>query len=145
MNPLVGIGSVLGRVLLATIFLLSAVGHKIPDFHSVAAEMEAAGVPAAKIMLVGAIVFLIAGSLSVIAGYKTTIGAGLLLVFLLLATYFFHNFWVLEGKAQEAQMIQFMKNLALMGAMIFLMANGPGAWSLDGRLAHAKTSASPSL
>jgi putative oxidoreductase len=85
-------------------------------------------------MLAGAIVFLIAGSLSVILGFKTRIGAGLLLVFLVLATYFFHDFWTLEdAQAQQAQMIQFMKNLALMGTMLFLMANGPGQMSLDQR------------
>lgn len=34
------------------------------------------------------------------------------------------------------QMIQFMKNLSLMGTMVFLMANGAGAMSLDARLAR---------
>ena len=55
--------------------------------------MAAEGVPAPQFMLAGAIVFLIAGSLSVILGYKARIGAALLLVFLVLATYYFHDFW----------------------------------------------------
>jgi putative oxidoreductase len=101
--------------------------------------MVSEGVPMPKIMLVGAIVFLIIGSLSIIAGYKTRIGAGLLLVFLALATYFFHDFWNFEGQEQQMHMIQFMKNLSLMGTMIFLMANGAGGMSLDGRLT-ARTS-----
>jgi len=47
---------------------------------------------------------------------KTRIGAGLLFVFLVLATYFFHDFWTIEdAQAQQGQMIHFMKNLALMG------------------------------
>jgi len=57
----------------------------------------------------------------------------LLLVFLVLATYFFHNFWKLTGKEQQEQMIEFLKNLGLMGAMLLVIANGPGPLSLDSK------------
>ena len=98
--------------------------------------MTSEGVPAASFMLVGAIVFLIAGSLSIILGLKARVGAVLLIVFLVLATYFFHDFWTFapDSKAFEVQMIQFMKNLALAGAMVMLVANGSGKGSLDNRL-----------
>lgn len=130
--------SLLGRFMIATIFLMSAVGNKIPKFNDVAGYMASEGVPMPHVLLAGAIVFLIAGSLSVIAGFRIRIGAALLLVFLVLATYFFHDFWKFEGQEQQAQMIQFTKNLSLMGTMVFLMANGPGAMSLDTRLAARK-------
>jgi putative oxidoreductase len=55
-------------------------------------------------------------------------------VFLVLATYFFHDFWTFEGQERQMQTIQFMKNLSLMGTMVFLIANGSGRWSLDTRL-----------
>jgi putative oxidoreductase len=126
--------SVLGRIMIATIFLMSAVGNKIPQFNEVTGYMASEGVPAPQFLLAGAIAFLVAGSLSVIAGYKTRIGAALLLVFLILATYYFHDFWNFEGQEQQLQMIQFMKNLSLMGTMVFLMANGGGALSLDNRM-----------
>jgi len=135
MSALQGVVSVLGRVLLGTIFFMAAVGNKIPHFSQVAQIMESAGVPAPQLMLVGAIVFLIAGSLSVILGYRARIGAVLLLTFLFLASCFFHAFWKLEGQAQQEQMIQFMKNLSMMGAMLFIVANGSGAMSLDSWLA----------
>lgn len=123
--------TVLGRLLLCTIFLLSAVGNKIPHFSEVAKVMESVGVPAPQLLLAGAIVFLLAGSLSVIVGYRASIGAVLLLIFLVLATYYFHPFWKLEGKAQQEQMIHFMKNLSMMGAMLFIAANGSGPMSVD--------------
>jgi len=127
-----GLVTVLGRIMIATIFLMSAVGNKIPNFNKIAGYMASEGVPLPKLMLAGAIVFLIAGSLSIIVGFKTRIGAGLLFVFLVLATYFFHDFWTIEdAQAQQGQMIHFMKNLALMGTMLFLMANGAGRMSLD--------------
>jgi putative oxidoreductase len=57
-------------------------------------------------------------------------------VFLALASYFFHNFWALSDPAQKQnQMAHFMKNAALLGAMLFVVANGAGPWSLDERRA----------
>jgi len=123
--------TLLGRLLLGTIFFMAAAGNKIPHFSDVVKIMESVGIPAPQFMLVGAIVFLLAGSLSVILGYKARIGAVLLLTFLVLASYYFHPFWKLEGQAQQEQMIQFMKNLSMMGAMLFVMANGSGPMSLD--------------
>jgi len=129
---LCNLSSLLGRVFISLIFLMSAVGNKIPQFSTVVGYMESNGVPWPSVMLVGAIAFLVAGSLSVIVGYQTRLGATLLLIFLCLATYFFHDFWTLEGDARQAEMIQFMKNLSMGGAMLFLIGNGGGAWSLDG-------------
>jgi len=135
-DKLQGLASVVGRVLLSGIFLLSAIGNKIPNFNDVVGYMEQAGVPAARLMLAGAIAFLIVGSVSVVLGLWARIGAGLLLVFLVLATYYFHAFWKLDGQEAATQQIQFMKNLALMGAMVFVMANGPGKFSIDALLAR---------
>src|SRR5216683_1611592 len=132
--------TVLGRLLLCTIFSMAAVGNKIPHFSDVAKFMDSAGVPAPQLMLVGAIVFLVAGSLSIIFGYKARIGAALLLTFLVLASYYFHPFWKLEGQAQQEQMIHFMKNLSMMGAMLFVIANGSGPMSVDSLL-HKRATA----
>ncbi|RCS47777.1 DoxX family protein [Bremerella cremea] len=137
MNPVAqGVLTVVGRVFIVTIFLLSAVANKIPQFQGVAQVMGEVGIPAPQFMLTGAILFLIAGSLSIALGFRARIGAGLLLVFLILATYFFHNFWAYEGAEAENQTIQFMKNLSMMGTMLFIIANGSGKWSLDDRLSR---------
>ena len=134
-NVVHGVVALLGRFLIAAIFLMSAVGNKIPKFSDVAKYMASEGVPLPQLMLVGAISFLIVGSLSIIAGYKARMGAGLLFVFLVLATYFFHDFWNFDGQEQQMQMIQFMKNLSLIGTMLYLIANGAGPMSLDARVA----------
>src|ERR1700676_4731959 len=123
--------TVAGRVLLCTIFLMAAVGNKIPHFSDVAKFMESAGVPAPQLLLVGAIAFLVVGSVSVIVGYKARVGAALLFTFLVLASFYFHAFWKVEGQAQQEQMVHFMKNLSMMGAMLFITANGSGPRSLD--------------
>lgn len=131
--------SILGRVMIVGIFLMSAVGNKIPNFGNVTKYMAGEGVPMPSIMLAGAIVFLIVGGASILVGYKTQIGAALLLVFLVLATYFFHDFWTFEGEARQQQMIQFLKNASLMGTMLFLIANGPGKGNLEQKPAAAPT------
>jgi putative oxidoreductase len=110
MNPtLSGPLTVVARVLISLIFLMSAVGNKIPNFDGVSQYMAGAGVPAPKVLLAGAIVFLLVGSASVILGYQARIGAALLLVFLVAATYYFHDFWTIADAAErQQQTIQFM-------------------------------------
>jgi putative oxidoreductase len=132
-----GILAVVGRIMLSAIFLLAAVGNKIPHFNDVAKLMGDKGIPAAQVMLVGAIVFLIAGSLSIILGYKARIGATLLLIFLVLATYYFHDFWhATSDKEKQDQMIHFLKNVSMMGAMLLIIANGTGPMSLDEKVSR---------
>ena len=118
-TTMTGLTGILGRIMLAAIFLMSAVMNKIPHFLDTADRMTEQGIPYSPIMLGGAIVFLITGSISIILGYKTRIGATLLLVFLIPATYYFHDFWTFEREMDiQIQQIQFMKNIALMGAML---------------------------
>jgi putative oxidoreductase len=129
-----GLLTVAARTMLALIFLMSALGNKIPNFSGIAGYMAGEGVPAPQILLAGAIAFLLVGSASLILGYKARLGAGLLFVFLVLAAYYFHDFWTFADAAErQQQTIQFMKNLALMGGMLFVVANGAGPWSLDAR------------
>ncbi len=148
MNVIRGILAFLGRLAISLIFLVSAAANKIPQFSNVAEAMAAEGVPqdpvlgiaGHKLLLMAAIVFLILGSISVTIGYKARVGAFMLLVFLGAATYYFHDFWNAPAEQQQIEVIQFMKNLALMGTMVFLIANGAGPGSLDRR--HARSPAS---
>jgi len=131
MDAIRGFLSLLARLMIVAIFLTSAVLDKIPNFAAVAEKMAAKGVPQPGILLVGAIAFLLLGSVSLVLGYKARLGSLLLLVFLVAATYYFHAFWKLPEAERMPEQIAFMKNLALMGTMVFLIANGPGPWSVD--------------
>ena len=141
MRIIQGILACVGRLMISIIFLLSAFGNKILNFSSVADVMAAQGmpqddilgIPAHKYLLCGAIVFLILGGLSVAAGFKARLGACMLLLFLAGATYYFHDFWNAEADQKPTEMIQFLKNLALSGTMLFIIANGAGPGSLDQR------------
>jgi putative oxidoreductase len=157
MSVVQGFLSLVGRVALVGIFLLSAVANKIPNFQQTAGHMANEGVPAPQVLLAGAIGFLILGSLSVLIGFKARLGATLLLAFLAAATYYFHDFWTVPADAMWVhsqqpdfklpvamiEQINFMKNVALMGAMLLIIANGAGAWSWDGCCGGSAKTAPP--
>lgn len=120
-------GDLLARILIVAIFLMSGLG-KIFDPQTTMGYMQAMGMPAVGFFLAMAIIFEVLGGLSVLLGYKTKWGAGALMIFLIPTTLIFHtNF------ADQMQMIMFMKNLAILGALIGLAVNGAGSLSLDQR------------
>lgn len=117
------------RIFLSVIFLRSGIS-KILDFSGTQQFMSANGIPLALtgLLLVGSIIFELAGGLSVLLGYKVRWGAIALIIFLIPATLIFHtNF------AEEMQVIQFLKNLALMGGLLMVVYFGSGPVSLNAR------------
>jgi putative oxidoreductase len=116
-----------GRILLAAIFLMSGLG-KIGAYAGTAGYMASVGVPGA--LLPAVIALEVLGAIAIIIGWKTRITAVLLAGFTLLAGVLFHN-----NFADQIQMIMFLKNVAISGGFLLLAAHGPGALSLDRRLA----------
>ena len=68
------------------------------------------------------------GALAIIVGWRTRLFAFLLGGFTLLSAVIFHR-----ALGDQMQSILFLKNLAIAGGFLFLLAHGAGAWSLDGR------------
>lgn len=126
----------LGRILLSAIFLVSGFG-KIGDWSGTAGYMTAQGMPAVPFFLFMAIVFELAGGVSILIGFKARWGALMLIVFLIPATLIFHAFWAVEPDEFRMQMINFLKNLAIMGGLLQILAHGPGALSVDRKTATA--------
>ncbi|NDC55153.1 MAG: DoxX family protein [Planctomycetia bacterium] len=134
-----GLVSLLARLMLAAIFLASAIGNKILHFKATADYMQQEGVPLPTLALVGAIGLLLLGGLSLVLGAWTRIGAFFLIVFLAAATYYFHDFWTVADPGQrQAQTIQFMKNMAIGGGLLSLVAFGGGPWGVDGWIASRR-------
>ncbi len=117
--------SFIGRILISLIFLMAGLS-KITGYAGTAAYMTAMGVPSLLLPLV--IITEIIGALFIIIGYQTRLVAFLLAGFSVLSALLFHfNF------ADQTQSILFMKNIAIAGGFLFLVANGPGRWSVDNR------------
>ena len=121
----------IGRIMFSLIFLLSVPNH---FKHETVAYAAAAGVPLAHVAVPLAGLVALVGGLSVALGFHARLGAIALLVFLVPVTLFMHKFWGLSDAQQaQMQMINFMKNVALMGGALFFVYAGAGAYSLDAR------------
>jgi putative oxidoreductase len=118
-----------GRVLITFIFLRSAYG-KITGFTAVSGMMAKKGMPFSDVLLAGAIAFEIIGSLMILAGWHARIGAMLLAAFLIPATLIFHNFWAVDPAQLTNQLNHFMKNLSILGVLVFIVGMGSGPLSL---------------
>jgi putative oxidoreductase len=130
MSQLQALSAPLGRSLIAAMFIVAGL-QKIPGYQGTAGYMEAMGVPSALLPLV--ILLEIGGGLAIIAGWQTRLVAAAFAGFSVLSAVIFHwNF------ADQIQSIMFMKNLAIGGGFLFLVAYGPGAYALDNRAAAGR-------
>ena len=135
-NIMVGVLGVLGRILLCTVFLAAAMGYTAPDVQTFAQTIAAKVTIAPMWVLIGAIIVLAVGIVSVVVGYKARFGALALLAFLVLTTYLFYGFtfWnVVNAQARHDHIIFLVMNLSIMGAMLLIVVNGAGQMSLDGK------------
>jgi putative oxidoreductase len=123
-------GLLAGRILLAHIFLLSGYG-KITGFAGTAGYMAKYGMPMIEFFLVCAILLELVGGLMLVLGWKARWGALALIVFVVPTTLIFHAYWAVPPEQAYGQMIQFQKNLAILGGLLYVAFMGPGKLSLD--------------
>ena len=109
---------------------MSGIG-KIGGFAGTAGYMASKGLPMVEVLLAITIVIEIGAALMIIAGFKARLGATALFLWMLPVTFLFHNFWAMPADQQMIQQIMFMKNLGLMGGMLYIMAFGSGPVSVD--------------
>jgi putative oxidoreductase len=121
-----------GRILLAAVFLIAGT-RKLMAVAGSAGYFAKLGFPMPEIMVWVAIVVEIGGALLLIFGWHARKAAWLLALFTLIATLAAHRFWEFDAAQYANQMNHFLKNLAIIGGMLFLAAVGPGALSVDGQ------------
>ena len=129
MNRLTNSAELGGRVFLAALFLLSGLG-KLAAYTATAGFMASQGVPGWLLPLV--LVTEIGGGLAIALGWKTRIAAFLLAGYTLLAALIFHTHF-----ADQNQLINFWKNVAIAGGLLQLVVHGAGPLSLDQRLGRS--------
>jgi len=116
----------IGRLLISFIFLMSGL-NKISNYANTSGWMESMGVSSSLLPLV--IIIEILAAIAIILGWKTKIAAFLLAGFCILSGLIFHNDF-----SNQVEMIMLMKNFAIAGGFLILVANGPGNFSLDKKL-----------
>ncbi|MBN9218444.1 MAG: DoxX family protein [Mesorhizobium sp.] len=117
----------LGRILLAVIFLLSGFG-KLTAISGTAGYFGGLGLPLPTVTAVVVGLIELLGGLAVLVGFQTRIAAWVLAVFTVATGLVAHTGW-----ADQMQMIQFLKNLAIAGGFILLASSGAGAYSIDAK------------
>ncbi len=140
-------GALLGRFLMSVIFLLSGV-TKIMGWSGMLAAMTAnfhrflGWLSLSPTLLdpllptllgIAAVVEVLCG-LALLLGFKVRPAALVLFLFLIPTTLVFHSFWTYPETQQQEQMINFLKNLAIMGGLWFAITFGSGLCSLDALL-----------
>jgi putative oxidoreductase len=130
--------SLVGRILLAVLFLTSGL-NKIADPHGTQQYMAAMGMTwLTGLWYIGAILVEVGGSLSLLLGYRARIGAWLLLLFMIPTTLIFHTDF-----GDQNQMIHFLKNLSIVGGLLYVATYGAGALSMDAGLERTERTAPP--
>jgi putative oxidoreductase len=124
--------ALLGRVLLALMFLDSGYG-KIGGFAGTAGYIASRGLPAPEVLAGAALVVELVAAVLLVIGWKARWAAAALTVFTVVATAFFHNYWAMPEAQQMMQKLMFLKNLAVTGGLLLVVAFGPGGWSVDKR------------
>lgn len=124
--------SLIGRILLGLVFFIAGIG-KITGYAGTLQYATSAGLPMPSIAVPVGIAIEVGMPLLLLIGFKTRWAAAALIVFTLVACFFFHQFWAMEGAARMNNQIAFLKNLAIVGGLLMLMVAGPGRYSVDAR------------
>jgi putative oxidoreductase len=122
-EPLAAAGLAVGRLLLASLFILEG-WSKIRGYEAAAAYMDRYGVP--SLLLPAVIALELVGGLMLAVGWRTRLAAFALAVFCISAAVLFHN-----QLGDRGQLLHFEKDLAIAGGLLVLAVAGAGRWSLD--------------
>jgi len=115
------------RLFLAILFLMAGFG-KLMNPAGTIGYISSAGLPFPELGYAIALAAELGGGLLILVGYQVRLIAPLMAIFTLATAVFFHN-----NFADQTQQIMFMKNIAIAGGFLALMANGAGALSIDDR------------
>lgn len=119
----------IARICLAAVFLISAL-HKAQYFDLAQEEFRKAKVPFSTSVLICVIVLHFLASISLITGVYATYSAYILAAFMLVVTFWVHDFWSRDGKERLAVSRDALANLAIFGGLLLAGVTGPGKYVL---------------
>jgi len=112
----------IGRIIVGVYLLFNAFNH-FSQLNMMSGYAQSKGVPAPKLAVLGSGVLLLIGGLSVLFWQYLFWGMIALALFLIPVTMMMHNFWTIEDQqAKMNEMVGFMKNMALLGFALIVLA-----------------------
>ncbi len=124
------IAILVGRIIVGIFYLYNGINHFI-KFGAMTEYAKFKGVPIAEVAVAVSGLLLLVAAFTIILGIFPEIGVASIVLFFLPVTFMMHNFWAAAQEQQMAEIINFSKNVALMGsALMFLGIKKPWAFSL---------------
>jgi putative oxidoreductase len=108
-----------GRALVGLLFVASGI-NKLFAFSYVAGWMGSMGLPLASLLLAATIALEVGGGLALMTGFQVRWASLGLALFLVPVTLIFHAFWSAGAAEFQNQLNHFLKNVAILGAMLVL-------------------------
>ncbi|MEM6377052.1 MAG: DoxX family protein [Bacteroidota bacterium] len=128
----------LGRIFIALIFLFEAY-DSIWFFDETKTKMTEYGLTWRQdLLLYSAIFLLLMGGILVLIGYRVKLGAFMLLAYWIPVTFIVHSFWNDPEDIRRIQSVMFMRNLGIVGGLLFVYVNGSGKYSIRRLFATSK-------
>src|SRR5262249_28310297 len=119
----------LGRIFFVVVFFLTVPGNFKGEKIQNASKN---GVPLASLFVPLGSAIALAGSLSILLGFHSRIGAWLIVLFMIPTTFTQHRFWAFDDPVKRrAQYVNFLKNISIVGGALMIAAVGSGTWSVD--------------
>lgn len=128
-NPMLPL---LSRILIGALFV-TAGARKAMAIAATAGYFAKLGFPAPEVMAYAAVLIEVGGGLALILGWQTRWVAWLLTIFVVVATGMAHRFWEFDAAQYNAQLNNFLKNVAIIGGLLMFATYGPGSASVDKR------------
>jgi len=120
------------RVLLMILFLLFG-WQKLTGFSDTVTYMASTGAPLPTLSALIAIAMECGAGILLVVGSCTRPLALLLALYTIGTAFIGHRYWTMAGPEQYASMINFYKNVSIVGGLLLLALTGPGKYSLDGK------------
>lgn len=130
MDALNRYGPLVGRLMIAAIFVVSGFG-KITGFDGTVGYIASKGLPLPQLAAIAAIIVELGGGILLILGWKTRWAAAAMCIFTVVAALIFHNFWAVPAEQAQNQMIHFMKNICMAGGLLYVVVFGSGTLAVD--------------
>jgi len=130
MDALNRFGPLFGRVLIALIFVISGFG-KITGFEGTVGFIASKGVPLPELAAIGSIIVELGGGIMLVLGWNARWAAAAMFMFTAIAALIFHNFWAVPADQVQNQMIHFLKNISMMGGLLYVVVHGSGPISIN--------------
>jgi len=127
----------LGRLLVASLFLPSGIS-KLSNFASFSASLAGKGLPFPEYWAAAAVAIEVLGPIALVVGLFPRWTTVALVAFVIGATATSHRFWEFQEPVRRAQEMNFFKNVAILGGLLFYFVSGAGHWGWTPRMrSHA--------